>query len=114
MRIKRGKTTRKRHKKIKKAVKGYIKSRRASFKRANEAMIKAGTRSYVGRRKRKRDLRRLWIIRINAAAREHGMKYSELMNALKKKKIELDRKILADLAVRKPEVFEKIVKEVKK
>lgn len=114
MRIKRGKTTKKRHKKVKKAVKGYLKSRRASFKRANEAMIKAGTRAYEGRKKRKRDLRRLWIIRLNAAARQNGMKYSEFIAALKKKKIELDRKILADIAVRRPEVFEKIVEEVKK
>lgn len=114
MRIKRGKVVRRKHKKLKKAVKGFIKSRRASVKRAREAMIKAGTHAYVGRKKRKRDLRKLWIIRLNAATHEHGMKYSEFINALKKKKIELNRKILAELAVNKPEIFKKIIQEIKK
>jgi len=114
MRVKRGFTRRRKAKKIKKETKGFIKSRRASYKKAKEAVIKAGTRAYFGRKKRKRDLRRLWIIRLNAAARNNGMKYSELINALKKNKIELDRKILADIAVREPEAFKKILEEVKK
>ena len=114
MRIKRGKTTRRRHKKLKKAIKGFIHSRRASIKRANEAFIKAGMRAYEGRKKRKRDLRALWIIRLNAAAREEGLSYSRLIAGLKKKKIELDRKILAEIAVKYPDTFKKIVEKIKK
>lgn len=114
MRIKRGKTTRAKHNKTKKALKGFIKSRRSSIKRAKEATIKRLARSYQGRRKRKRDIRALWIVRLNAAAREEGLSYSRLMDGLKKKKIELDRKILAEIAVNRPEAFKKIVAEVKK
>lgn len=114
MRIKRGKTVRAKHKKIKKALKGFLKSRRASVKHGREALIKKWTRQYQGRRKRKRDLRALWIIRLNAAARQEGLTYSRLMDGLKKKKIELDRKILAEIAVNRPETFKKIVEEVKK
>ena len=114
MRIKRGKTTRKKHKKIKKALKGFIKSRRASIKHGREALLKKWSRQYEGRRKRKRDLRALWIIRLNAAAREEGMTYSRFISALKKKKIGLDRKILAEIAVRHPGVFKKIIQEAKK
>lgn len=113
MRIKRGKTTRAKHKKLKKALKGFIKSRRASIKHGREALIKKWTRQYEGRRKRKRDLRALWIIRLNAAAREQGLTYNKLMAGLKKKHIELDRKILAEIAVNRPETFKKIVEEVK-
>jgi large subunit ribosomal protein L20 len=114
MRIKRGKTTRAKHKKIKKELKGFLKSRRASIKHGKEALLKKWTRQYQGRRKRKRDLRALWIIRLNAAAREEEMTYSTLMSALKKKKIALDRKILAEMAVNHPETFKKIIEEVKK
>jgi large subunit ribosomal protein L20 len=114
MRIKRGKTTRRKHKAIKRALKGFIKSRRSSIKHAREATIKRLARAYQGRRKRKRDLRALWIIRLNAAAREEGLTYSRLMAGLKKKKIELDRKILAEIAVNHPETFKKIVEEIKK
>lgn len=114
MRIKRGKTTRAKHKKLKKALKGFIHSRRASVKHGREALMKAMARSYVGRRKRKRDLRALWIIRLNAAAREEGTTYSRLISGLKKNKIELDRKILAEIAVRHPEVFKKIVNTIDK
>jgi large subunit ribosomal protein L20 len=114
MRIKRGKTTRAKHKKIKKALKGFLKSRKASVKHGKEALLKKWTRQYQGRRKRKRDIRALWIIRLNAAAREEGLTYSRLMDRLKKKKIELDRKILAEIAVNRPETFKKIIAEVKK
>jgi large subunit ribosomal protein L20 len=114
MRIKRGKTTRAKHKKIKKALKGFLKSRRASVKHGKEALLKKWTRQYISRRKKKRDIRALWIIRLNAAAREEGLSYSRLMDGLKKKKIELDRKILAEIAVNRPETFKKIVEEVKK
>lgn len=114
MRIKRGKTTRAKHKKIKKALKGFLKSRRASVKHGKEALLKKWTRQYISRRKKKRDIRALWIIRLNAAAREEGLSYSRLMDGLKKKKIELDRKILAEIAVNRPETFKKIMEEVKK
>ncbi|MBU2595521.1 50S ribosomal protein L20 [Patescibacteria group bacterium] len=114
MRIKRGKTTKKKHKKIKKALKGFLKSRRASVKHGREALIKKWSRQYEGRRKRKRDLRALWIIRLNAAAREEGLTYSKLIASLKKKKIELDRKILAEIAVNHPDVFKKIASSLDK
>lgn len=114
MRIKKGFARHKKHKRLKKATKGFLRSRRSSIKRAHEAVIKAGTRAYQGRKKRKRDLRALWIIRLNAAARKEGMTYSTLISALKKKNIELDRKILAELAVNHPDAFKKIVEEVKK
>ena len=112
MRIKRGKTTRAKHKKIKKALKGFIKSRRASVKHGKEALLKKWTRQYEGRRKRKRDLRALWIIRLNAAAREQGLSYSQLINKLKKNKIELDRKILSEIAINRPEIFKSIVRAI--
>jgi len=113
MRIKRGVGTKKTHKKLKKATKGFIHIRRASVKKAREAFIKAGTRAYSGRKKRKRDLRRLWIIRLNAAVRKNGLSYSKFIHLLKKNKIELDRKILAEIAFERPEIFKKIVAELK-
>lgn len=114
MRVKRGYTRRRKVKRTKKETRGFLKSRRSSYKKAKEASIKAGSRAYFGRRKRKRDLRRLWIIRLNAATRNQGMKYSEFINQLKKKKIELDRKILADIAVKEPEIFKSILEDAKK
>jgi large subunit ribosomal protein L20 len=102
-----------RHRKIKKQVKGYKHAARKRVKVAKEAILHAGQYAYVGRKLRKRDLRRLWIVRINAATREHGLTYNKLISALKSKKIELDRKILADIAVNDPETFKKIVSEVK-
>jgi len=113
MRIKRGTITKKKHRKLKKAVRGFIHSRRASIKKAREAWIKAGTRAYIGRKQRKREMRKLWIIRLNAAVREEGLTYSKFINLLRENKIELDRKILADIAYKKPKVFKKIVKELK-
>ena len=86
--------------------------RRTSFRKANEAVMKAGQHAYVDRRKKKRDFRALWIVRLNAAVHEHGMNYSRFIKGLKDKKIELNRKALSELAINDPKVFKKIVKEV--
>jgi large subunit ribosomal protein L20 len=102
-----------RHRKIKKQAKGFKQARRTRIKAAKEALLHAGQYAYMGRKLRKRDLRRLWIVRLNAAVREYGMKYSQFINRLKAKKIELDRKILADIAVKDPQTFKKIISEVK-
>lgn len=102
-----------RHRKIKKAARGYKHSARKRVRVAKEALLHAGQYAYIGRKLRKRDLRRLWIVRLNAAAREHGLSYSKLIKGLKKENIELDRKILADIAVKDPDTFEKIISEVK-
>lgn len=103
-----------RHKKVKKAVKGYKHAARKRVKVAKEALLHAGDYAYRGRKQRRRNVRRLWIIRLNAAVRKHGIKYSEFIAKLKKAKIELDRKILADIAVRDSATFEKIVKSLEK
>ena len=102
-----------RHRKIKKAARGFKQARRTRVKGAKEALLHAGQYAYVGRKQRKRNIRKLWIMRLNAAVREHGMNYSEFIKKLKYKKIELDRKVLADIAVNDPNTFERIVKEVK-
>ena len=109
-RVKGGTRTRRRHKKILKITKGHWDTKHKLFRRANESMMKALSYSYRDRKRRKRDFRRLWITRINAAARMNGVKYSELMHALRQQEIDLDRKILADIAVRDPETFTHIVK----
>ena len=108
MRVKGGTRTRQRHKKILRQTKGYHATRRSLFRRANEAWMKAQWYAYRDRRNRKRDLRRLWITRINAAARIHGLSYSRLIHGLKEAGVELDRKVLADLAVRDAATFEKV------
>lgn len=113
-RVKRGKTHLKKRKKLLKAVKGYKWGRKKTIKLARPAMLKAGAYAYRDRKNKKRDFRRLWQIKINAAVREHDLTYSKFINLLKKNKIELDRKILADLAENNPKVFEKIVKEAQK
>ena len=102
-----------RHRKIKKAAKGFKQARRTRIRVAKEALLHAGQYAYIGRKLRKRDLRRLWIIRLNAAAREHSLTYNKLISGLKKAKIELDRKILAEIAVKDPDTFEKIISVVK-
>ncbi|KKR30682.1 50S ribosomal protein L20 [Candidatus Woesebacteria bacterium RIFCSPHIGHO2_01_FULL_39_32] len=102
-----------RHRKIKKAARGFMHARSRRVKSAKEALLHAGQYAYIGRKLRKRDLRSLWIKRLNAAVREHGMSYSKFISALKKNNIELDRKILADIAVSDPDTFAKIVSEVK-
>ena len=98
-RVKRGVTSRARHKKVLEQAKGYRGRRKSVFKVAKQAVIRAGAMAYRDRRQRKRQMRALWIIRINAAARENGLSYSRLMNGLKKAEIGLDRKVLADLAI---------------
>ncbi len=113
MRVKRGVTARARHNKILKAAKGYSHSRTRSFRLAKQAVIKALQYAYRDRRNKRRDLRELWITRINAASREHGMTYSVFMNGLKRASIELDRKVLADMAVMDKPAFAAIVNQVK-
>jgi large subunit ribosomal protein L20 len=98
-RVKRGVTARARHKKIIALAKGYRGRRKSVYRIAKQAVMKAGQYAYRDRRQKKRQFRALWIARINAAAREAGMKYSTFMNGLKKAQIEVDRKVLADLAV---------------
>lgn len=104
----------KRHKKIKKQTKGFGETRRKSYRKAKEAVIKAGQHAYVGRKEKKRNYRRLWIIRINAALSNYNLKYSRFIKLLKDQEIDLNRKMLAEIAVREPKVFEKIVKQVQK
>lgn len=101
------------HRKVKKLAKGFGQARRKRVKAAKEALVHAGAYAYHGRKLRKRDLRGLWIIRINAATRAEGMSYSRFMAGLKKAKIEIDRKILADIAVNDPATFKAILSQVK-
>lgn len=98
-RVKRGVTARARHKKVLNKAKGYYGARSRVYRVANQAVIKAGQYAYRDRRQKKRQFRALWIVRINAAARENGLSYSRFMDGLKKAAIEMDRKVLADLAV---------------
>jgi large subunit ribosomal protein L20 len=109
MRVKRGPHSHLRHKKVLKITKGQRGSKHLLFRRANEAMLKSLWYATRDRRVRKRDLRKLWIARINAAARLNGTTYSKLVAALKKANIELNRKMLADLAVRNPQAFAAVV-----
>ena len=102
-----------RHRKIVKQAKGYFGARSRTFKSAKDAVIKAGLYAYRDRRQRKRQFRRLWITRINAACRLNGMPYSAFINALNVKGIILNRKVLADLAVRDPQAFTDLVNSVK-
>jgi large subunit ribosomal protein L20 len=104
-----GIVTRRRHKKIIKMTKGMYGTRHSLFKRANEAMMKSLWYAYRDRRTRKRDLRRLWIARINAAARQNGTTYSRLIHGMKQADIRINRKMLADLAVRDPKAFKAVV-----
>ncbi len=109
MRVKRGYTSRQRHKKVLKRTEGQWGTKHRLFRRANEAMMKSLWYSYRDRRNRRRDLRSLWITRINAAARLNGLSYSRLMHGLRQAQIDLDRKVLADIAVRDPQTFTHIV-----
>lgn len=113
VRVKTGPFRRRRHKKIVKMAKGYRMTRHKLIKRAKEAVLRSGQHAYIGRKLRKRDRRRLWIQRINAALTDYDLSYSQFINGLKKAKIELDRKILADLAVSDPNTFKLIVDKVK-
>ena len=112
-RVKNSVQTRQRRKKVLKRAKGYRGARSRTFKVAKQAVMKAGQYSYRDRRQKKRVFRSLWIIRINAAARENGLSYSKLIAGLKKAQIALDRKTLADLAVNDKEAFSLIAKEAK-
>lgn len=109
MRVKTGPVTQRRHKKILKITKGQRGSKHRLFKRGNEAMMKSLEYSYRDRRNKKREFRRLWIARINAASRENGLSYSQFMNGLKQAGVELDRKSLADIAVHDAATFSKLV-----
>lgn len=113
MRVKRGIVRHRRHKKIRKLAKGYRGMRRTTFKKANEAVIKAGMHAYRDRRRKKRLFRSLWITRLNAAVRGMGVPYSRFINGLKKKNILIDRKALSELAIHEPKVFAKIVETVR-
>src|SRR6056297_1406544 len=112
-RVKRGVTTHAKHKKVLKKAKGYQGARSRTFKVAKQAVIKAGQYAYRDRKQRKRQFRALWIARINAAARANGLSYSRLINGLLKANIELDRKVLADLAVNDKAAFTAIVEKAK-
>ena len=111
-RVSRGVTARARHKKIIKRAKGYYGRRKNVFRVAVQAVERGMQYAYRDRRKRKSDFRGLWIQRINAAVRMHGMTYSQFINGLKRSTIEIDRKILADLAVNQPDVFKALVEKV--
>lgn len=112
-RVKRGVTARAKHKKVLAKAKGYYGARSRVFRVANQAVIKAAQYAYRDRRQRRREFRALWIIRINAAAREFGLTYSALMNGLKKAAISIDRKVLADIAVRDRTAFAVLATEAK-
>ncbi|MEO0202226.1 MAG: 50S ribosomal protein L20 [candidate division WOR-3 bacterium] len=113
MRVKTGFVRRRKHKKILKLAKGYYLSKSKVFRRANEQVIRSLYYSYIHRRERKREFRKLWIMRINAAVREFGLNYSRFMNALKKLNINLNRKVLSEMAINEPEAFKKIVEQAK-
>lgn len=113
-RVKKATTKKARHKKILKLAKGYRGRAKNCFRIAIERVEKAMQYAYRDRKVRKRDFRSLWIQRINAATRNHGLVYSQFINGLKLAKIDIDRKVLADIAVREPETFTKIVEKVKK
>jgi len=110
-RVKRGVPAHKKHKKVLEAVKGHKGAKSKLFRPAHESLMKSLRYAYRDRRTRKRDFRRLWIVRINAAARLNGVSYSVLMNKFKQANIEIDRKVLADLAVRDPEAFAQLIRE---
>jgi large subunit ribosomal protein L20 len=113
-RVKRGVMVRKRHNKLLKEASGYQGSRSRRIRVARQTVMKALSYAYRDRRNKKRDFRRLWIIRINAAARQHGISYSRLINGLKLAGIDLDRKILADMAVRDPDGFRSVVEQAQR
>lgn len=113
MRIKRGKTVHRRHKKLLELTEGHRATRHSLYKRAHESMLHALSYAYRHRRERKGDMRRLWIARINAACRQAGLTYSQFMAGLKKANIALDRKALAEMAVRDPQAFAQVVEKTR-
>lgn len=102
----------KKHKKVLKQAKGYFGTRKSNYRTAKDAVQKALQYAYRDRRVKKRDFRKLWIIRINAAVRQHGLSYSKFIHLLKEKDIQLDRKVLADMAVHNPEAFSELIKSL--
>ncbi len=112
-RVKGAMMTRKRRKKILKVAKGYFGSKHSLFKTAKQAVYKSGNYAYVGRKLKKRDFRRLWITRISAAAKSNGMNYSTFMNGLKKSNIELNRKMLSEMAINDPAAFTALTEKAK-
>jgi len=112
-RVKRGVQARQRHKKILKQAKGYYGARSRVYRVAKQAVIKAGQYAYRDRKQRKRQFRSLWIVRINAAVRQHDISYSAFMNGLKKAEIDIDRKVLAELAVFNKDAFSALVEKAK-
>ena len=113
-RVKKGVTARKRHKKVIKQAKGFYGQKSRNFKAANPAVMRALRSAYVGRKNKKREYRRLWIARINAAARANGISYSKFMNALKKSGIEMNRKMLSEMAIYVPAGFAALCETAKK
>lgn len=112
-RVKRGVTARARHKKMLDKAKGYYGARSRVFRTAKQAVIKAGQYAYIGRKQRKRQFRSLWIVRINAAVREHGLSYSKFVAGMKLANVEVDRKILSDIAIYDKPAFGLLVEKVK-
>ena len=112
-RVKRGVTTHKRHKKVLALTKGHRATKHSLFRRARESMLKSLRYAFAHRRERKGDMRRLWISRVNAAAKAQGLTYSQFMDGLKKAGVEINRKMLADMAVKEPESFANLVTIVK-
>ncbi|HEY4544302.1 MAG TPA: 50S ribosomal protein L20 [Tissierellaceae bacterium] len=112
-RVKRGVNTKKRHKKVLKQAKGYYGAKSKLFRPANQAVMKSLNYSYIGRKQRKRDFRKLWITRINAAARANGMSYSRFINGLKKANIDVNRKMLSEMAIHDAEGFAQLVEIAK-
>ena len=108
-RVKRGVTARRRHKKVLALTKGHRATRHALYRRAHESMLKSLSYAYSHRRERKGDMRRLWILRVSAASRSRGLTYSQLMDGLKRAGVTINRKMLADMAVREPESFAELV-----
>jgi len=108
-RVKRGVTTHRRHKKILALTKGHRATKHSLYRRAHESMLKSLSYAYSHRRERKGDMRRLWISRVNAATRAHGLTYSQFMHGLRNSGVEINRKTLADMAVRQPEAFTELV-----
>lgn len=113
-RVKTAIITKKKHKKVLKRAKGYFGAKHYRFRQAKQAVMKSGAYSYVGRKDRKSDFRKLWIARINAGARANGMKYSTLIDGLKKANVTINRKMLAELAVSDPKAFTEICKTAQK
>jgi large subunit ribosomal protein L20 len=102
------------HRELLSRARGFKQARRRRIKSAKDALLHAGQHAYIGRKLRKRDIRALWIIRLNAAVREHGFSYSKFIAALKSSKVEIDRKMLSDIAISDPQTFKKIVSHISK